>query len=239
MAAVPPLVLRTASEAGVPHKFGRPGAASAGFCVDYARALSALDAGLRFEGLDQFLPVLRIERELAAGTLDVFFGLLKNPDRLARFRFIDQPPLYMSRHRAVVRAQDHEVDSVRGFDDIRRLGDRGVVLATRGTAYASYLHRQGGLKVDDGATDHRQNLLKLLRGRGRFFYQSEGMLRQLVQDPGAQDKVRILPAVFAEQPLLVAYAAALDAGHVARLAQAMNELEADGTAARLRAVHDL
>ena len=195
--AAPPLVLRTSAEAGAPHKFARPGEQPAGFCVDYARALAARDPGLQFEGLDQYFPVLRIERELAGGTMDMFFGLLRTPARLERFRFIEQPALYISRHRVAVRAQDREVDAVRGFDDIRALGDQGVVLATRGTAYTSHVLRQPGLKVDDGATDHLQNLRKLLRGRGRFFYQSEGMIRQLILAEGLQDEVRMLPVVFA------------------------------------------
>lgn len=238
-AAEPSVVLRTAAEAGVPHKFGRPGDVPAGFCTEYIRALVAHDAGLQFEGLQQFLPVLRIERELATGTLDVFFGLLSTVARLERFRFIEQPPLYISRHRVAVRADDREVDAVQGFDDIRALGEQGVVLATRGTAYTSYLLRQPGLKVDDGGTDHLQNMRKLLRGRGRFFYQSEPMLRQLIQAEGLQDQVRLLPAVFAAEPLLVARATTLEPARLARLTAAMQALEANGTAARLRAQYRL
>lgn len=238
-AADPGLVLRTAAEAGAPHKFARPGEQPAGFCIDYARELASHDPGLQCEGLEQYLPVLRIERELAAGSMDVFFGLLKTAARLERFRFIDQPPLYISRHRAAVRAQDREADAVRSLDDIRALGDQGVVLATRGTAYTSYLLRQPGLKVDDGATDHVQNLRKLLKGRGRFFYQSEGMIRQLIQAEGLQDEVRMLPTVFAAEPLLVACSPTLDAARLARLTAAMNALESDGSAARLRLAYAL
>lgn len=237
--AAPPLVLRTSAEAGAPHKFARPGEQPDGFCVDYARALAARDPGLQFEGLDQYLPVLRIERELAGGTMDMFFGLLRTPARLERFRFIEQPALYISRHRVAVRAQDREVDAVRGFDDIRALGDQGVVLATRGTAYTSHVLRQPGLKVDDGATDHLQNLRKLLRGRGRFFYQSEGMIRQLILAEGLQDEVRMLPVVFAAEPLLVAVSPMLEPPRLARLAAVMSALEADGTAARLRVLYNL
>ena len=237
--AAAPLALRTSAEAGATHKFARLGEQPAGFCVDYARALEAHDPGLQFEGLDQYLPVLRIERELAAGTMDIFFGLLKTAARLERFRFIEQPPLYISRHRVAVRAQDREVDAVRSFDDIRALGDQGIVLATRGTAYTSYVMRQPGLKVDDGATDHLQNLRKLVRGRGRFFYQSEGMIRQLIQAEGLQEEVRMLPVVFAAEPLLVACSPVLEPVRLARLTAAMNLLEADGTATRLRVQYNL
>jgi len=199
----------------------------------------AHDPDLQFEGLRQYLPVVRIERELAAAGIDIFFGLLKTPGRLERFRFIEQPALYVSRHRVVVRAADRGVDAVRGFDDIRALGDQGIVLATRGTAYTDFLLHQPGLRVDDGATDHLQNLRKLVRGRGRFFYQSEGMIKQLIQSEGLQDEVRMLPAVFAEEPLLVAYTPTLDSSRLERLSMAMTELEADGTAPRLRASHGL
>ena len=238
-AAAPAAAFRTAAEAGVPHKFGRPASQTPGFCVAYARALTARDPGLQFEGLQQYLPVIRIERELGAGTMDVFFGLLKTPSRVKRFRFIDKPALYVSRHRVAVRANDRELDAVRGFDDIRALGDQGVVLATRGTAYASFLLHQPGLKVDDGATDHLQNLRKLARGRGRFFYQSEAVIKQLIQSEGLQDEVRMLPTVFAEEDLLVACSLQLDNVRLARLSAAMSELEADGTAGQLRAAYGL
>ncbi|MCE4557491.1 substrate-binding periplasmic protein [Roseateles cellulosilyticus] len=236
-AAAPVVRLKTVAEAGAPHKFGPPGAASSGFCLAYMRALTDHDPHLQLDGLDRYLPVLRIERELALGSLDVFFGLLKTPARLERFRFIDQPALYVSRHRAAVRADDHDADAVRNFDDIRALGDDGVVLATRGTAYTSFLLQQSGLKVDDGATDHLQNLRKLLKGRGRFFYQSEGMIRQLIQAEGLQDQVRMLPAVFAAEPLLVAVSPTVQPARLARLTAAMQAIEANGTAARLRASH--
>lgn len=229
--------LRTVAQAGMGLKFNLGGDGPQGFCVDYIRALQRADPGLQFSGLDEALPLMRIESDLAAERIDLFFALLKTRERAARFRFVDAPALYNVRHQVAVRADD-PVD-VRSFDDIRALGAEGVVLATRASAYQSFLAEQPGLIVDAGAADTAQNLRKLIGGRGRFFYQADATLRHAIDAEGLQGRVRILPTVFRADSQLLAHAPGLAPERLARVVAGMRALEVNGTAARLRAAYAL
>jgi hypothetical protein len=236
-AAAEELLLRTTGQSGMTLKFNAGGDGPPGFCIDYVRALQRVDPGLQFSGLDDAMPLMRIESDLAAERIDLFFGLLKTRERAARFGFIDVPPLYNVRHQVAVRADDG-VD-VRSFDDIRALGNQGVVLATRGTGYVSFLAEQTGLVVDAGAADNAQNLRKLLGGRGRFFYQADATLRHVIEAEGLQARVRILPAAFHADAQLLAHAPSLAPERLARVVSAMRAVELNGMAAKLRAAYGL
>lgn len=233
------LSLRAVAQAGFPHKYNVAGAEPPGFCIEYIRALGQVDPGLSFSGLDEMLPTLRIEQELAAGRVEVFFGMLKTPEREALYRFVDSPRIYTIHHQVAVRAADPQADEVRSLDDLRAAVGGRVILATRGSGYANDLRDQLGLNVDDGATSIDQNLRKLLSGRSRFLYDSESSLQRAIQANGLQAQVRILPAVLRRQDLLLAYTPALAAERLARVVAAMRAVEANGTAVRLRAAYGL
>lgn len=233
------LPLRSAAQTGFPHKYNVGGAGPPGFCIEYIHALTQIDAGLTFGGLDEMRPTLRIEQELATGRVEVFFGMLKTPEREALFRFADSPRVYTIHHQVAVLAADVQADRLRTLDDLRTALGQRVLLTTRGSGYGKYLQEQMGFNVDDGATSIDQNLRKLVNGRARFLYDSESSLRRAIQANGLQAQVRILPAVFRRQDLLLAHAPTLPADHLARVVAAMQALEASGGAARLRAAYDL
>lgn len=236
-AAAGELMLRTAAQSGMNLKFNVSGDGPPGFCVDYVQALQRVDPGLVFSGLDEAVPLTRIESDLAAERIDLFFALLKTRDRVARIGFVETPPLYNVRHQVAVRADDPV--QVRNFDDIRALGSQGVILATRSTGYPSFLADQPGLIVDAGASDNARNLRKLISGRGRFFYQADATLRHVIEAEGLQQRVRILPAVFHADSQLLAHAPSLAPQRLARVVAAMRALELNGMAARLRAAYGL
>lgn len=233
------LLLRSAAQAGFPHKYNVGGEGQPGFCIEYIQALSQIDPGLRFSGLDEMLPTLRIEQELAAGRVEVFFAMMRTPEREASYRFADGPRLYTIHHHVAVLASDTQADHVRSIDDLRAAAGSRPLLATRGSGYASFLREPLGFNVDDGATTIDQNLRKLIGGRARFLYDSEASLQRAIQANGLQSQVRILPAVLRRQDLLLAYAPSLPPDRLARVVAAMRVLEANGTAARLRAAYNL
>ncbi len=234
-----PLVLRSASQAGFAHKYNPGGTGPQGFCIEYIQALKRLEPSLDFTGLQEVLPTLRIEQDLAAGRVDVFFAMLKTPEREALFRFADSPRIYTIFHHIAVLATDVQAEQVRSFGDLRALGSDGRVLTTKGSGYAAFLREQVGLDVDDGATALDQNLRKLVSARARFLYDSESSLQRAIQAQGLQAQVRILPTVFRRQDLLLAYTPGLAPERLARLLAAMRALEASGVAARLRAAYGL
>lgn len=233
------LQLRSAAQAGFPHKFNVGGEGQPGFCIEYIQALVQIDPGLSFTGLDEMLPTLRIEQELASGRVEVFFGMLKTPERETVYRFADSPRLYTMHHQVAVLASDAQADQPRSVDELKAAVGSRLILATRGSGYANYLRDQLGLNVDDGATSIDQNLRKLISGRSRFLYDSEYSLRRAIQASGLQARVHILPTVFRRQDLLLAYTPALPAERLARILAAMRALEANGGAARLRLAYGL
>ncbi|MFG6431561.1 substrate-binding periplasmic protein [Roseateles sp. LYH14W] len=241
LAAAPaePLLLRSAAQAGFAHKYNPGAPGPQGFCIDYIQALKRVDAGLDFSGLQQMLPTPRIEQDLAAGRIDVFFAMLRTPEREALYRFVDSPRLYAIHHQVAVLTSDAQAEQVRGFADLRALRGEGRVLTTKGSGYADFLRGEAGLDVDDGATSLEQNLRKLLSGRARFLYDSESLLQRTIQAMDLQAQVRILPTVFRRQDLLLAYTPGLPAQRLARVVAAMQALEANGGAARLRAAYGL
>lgn len=241
LAAAPaePLVLRSASQAGFAHKYNLGGSGPQGFCIDYIEALKSVDPGLDFSGLQDKLPTLRIEQDLAAGRIDVFFAMLRTPEREALYRFADSPRLYTIVHKIAVRVSDPQAEQVRSFADLRALRGDGRVLTTKGSGYAAFLREQGGLDVDDGALNLEQNLRKLVSGRARFLYDSESSLERAIPALGLQGQVRVLPTALRRQELLLAYAAGLAPERLARVLAAMQAVEASGVAARLRAAYGL
>lgn len=234
-----PLLLRSAAQAGLPNKYNVGGEGPPGFCIEYIQALGQIDPGLRFSGLDVMLPTLRIEQDLAAGRLDVFFAMMKTPAREAQYRFAESPRIYTIHHQLAVLASDTRADAVRSFDDLKAVVGSGAILARHGSVYASFLREQMGFKVDDGATSVDQNLRKLLSRRARFLYDSEASLQQAIQANGLQSQARVLPTVFRRQDMQLAYTQGLPPERLARVLAAMRALEASGAAARLRAAYGL
>lgn len=230
------LVLRTASQVGVPFKFNVRAPDKPGICVEIMQALTKIDPGLTFEGLESELPLRRIEADMASGQLDVFFALIQTPERVA-VRFLAQPVLYGVRHQVAVRANDPiEVSTLQ---DIQQLGAAGTILTTQGTAYPQFLDNFKGLTVDASTSNNSQLLKMLLAGRGRFFYQGDSTLRNQIKADGLENQVRILPAVFKVDEQLVAYAPSLSALNLQRLQRSLLALEKSGGLARLRARYGL
>ena len=230
-ATAAPLLLRTAAQDNNTLKY-ELNTRRKGICVDVIKAIEQVAPGLRFTGWTQPMSLPRIESALAEGQLDVFCALIHTRARAARFAYIDVP-VYTVRHKVAVRADDKV--AVGTLDDIRRLGQDSVIIVARGTAYASLLEREPGLHLDASSRDPEVNLRKLLNRRGRFFYHSEGALRRTIADERLTGMVKLLPAVFKEEPLYFVVSRSLAPGAAAQLRQALHTLAAQG---ELQRIHD-
>jgi glutamate/aspartate transport system substrate-binding protein len=140
--------LRTVSQEANTLKFDQSNKQKPGLSIDVMHALERIDPDLHFMGLENTYPTKRIESALGQNELDVFFGLLKSPERERHMRFIESPVLYQQRDQIAVNSDDSV--NVAGFDDIRRLKTNGVIGVPQGSAYIDYLKKQSGLIVDDG-----------------------------------------------------------------------------------------
>lgn len=231
-----PVVLRTIGQSNSV-KFQPGNANRPGFSVEVMQGLERIDPDLQFKGWQIISPIARIEAELVNNQIDVFFGLMKTPDRQQKIRYIDDQPLYIIRHQIAVRKND--TVEAKSFDDIRTLGSKGIVLTLFDGAFARFLKSQGGLTIDDTASTNDDNMSKLLAGRGRFFYQAGSTLARLIADAHLEDQVRLLPTIFHEEPLYLALSKQLPTDKAERLARALRQLAQSGDLARLQQKYNL
>lgn len=226
--------LRTAAQVStapkyIPHSHA-DGNAITGLCIDINRAIEQLDPTLRFVGDQNWQPTTRLEAEMSTGTLDVACGLSRNREREARFDYLE-PPLFSVRYFLIVRAGD--TVQVKNWEDVRALGEQGVVLMIHGFGPMARLKEMGGLRLDAGATDARTNLMKLLAGRARFYYhRSPGLLGEIRQ-AGVEGKVSVLPTVMDLQQFYMVVGKSVSPAVRTRLSRAIARLESGGELKRL------
>lgn len=201
-----------------------------GLCMDIMHAIERVDPGLRFVMDPQVQSLARIEAGLVAGELDAFCGLPRTPENEAAMRIVE-PALFTARFHLAVRADD-EVD-IRDWDDVRRLGDEGLILMARDHHLASKLRALDGLKVDDSAKNPETGIRKLLAGRGRFFLHRSPGMADAIRAAGAQGKVKVLPGTMGRQAIYMALSRTAPAEMAARMHEALVRLDADGELKRL------
>lgn len=219
--------LRTAAQIASDPKF--VATSVGGICVDIMRAIEHVDPSLRFEGIQEWRPLPRIEAQLDKGDLDIVCGLLRNRAREEKYTYIE-PSLFAVNYFLVARADDGiEINS---WDDVRALGNQGSLLAIHGFGIVSKL-AELGLKVDDGATTSEANIGKLLVNRGRFYIHRSPGIETEIRRAGRAGKVRLLPtAMLAEQFYMVARRS-MSADIVEKLSKAVRYLDQTGELVRL------
>lgn len=228
-AAAQDLHLRTVQQSGALIKYGPDGAPSRpGLCLEILRAVERVDPGLQFTGLEQHVPLKRIERLLAEGLVDAFFCLLKSPERERQWRYA-AVPLYTIRHVVVQRADDaRQLDSL---PDLAAASQTKRVLVMRGTALARHLVGAGVAVSEVGS--EREALQMLALGRADAIYGQDINLQRHVGEAQLGDKLKIGRTVFHEESQYLALRADLPAAHEERLTQALRKLEKDGTLRQL------
>ncbi len=226
--AQPSLTLRTAQQSGSIVKYDPTTPAKPGLCMEVLRAVERADPGLRFSGLDQQLPLKRVERLLAEREMDVFFCLLKSPERERQWRYAPVP-LYAIRHVVVQR-----IDDARHYDSLAQLAQASRmrrVLVMRGTAIARHL-----VKADVAITEvnsEREALQMLALGRADLIYGQDINLLRHINDARMGPQVKLGRTVFREEPQYLALRADLPTAHEERLTHALRKLDKDGTLRQL------
>jgi ABC-type amino acid transport substrate-binding protein len=218
------LTLRTVQQASSIVKYDPEGAPQrAGLCMDVLRAVERVDPGLKFTGLDQAMPLRRVERLLADGQIDAFFCLLRSPERERQWRYVPVP-LYAVRHVIVQRLDDSRaVDSLL---DLATASQLKPVLVTRGTVLARKLETAGVNLAE--VSSEREALQMLVLGRTNAIYGQDINLLRHIRDARLADRVRLGRTVFQEDAQYLAVRADLPAAIVERLTEALRRLEHDG-----------
>ncbi|WP_374352182.1 substrate-binding periplasmic protein [Chitinimonas sp.] len=201
-----------------------------GLCIDILRAIERTDPQIHFTG-SQPLPLPRLLKLLEVGQLDAFACLTRNTERDALFQYVDIA-LFEVSYRMAVRKNDPVL--VGSFDDIRRLGKEGLILANRGTGTVNILEAQGGLQIDATGIDQHENLRKLIAGIGRFYYRHDLGLEAEIAESGFGDSVQLLPATFDRQKQFLVLSRQVPLELVNRLRTALSRLRDSGELAKLR-----
>ncbi|MFG6439840.1 substrate-binding periplasmic protein [Roseateles sp. LKC17W] len=223
-----PLTLRTAQQSGSIVKYDTNTPARPGLCLEILRAVERVDPTLRFTGLTQKLPLKRVERLLAEREVDVFFCLLKSPERERQWRYAPVP-LYVIRHVVVQR-----IDDGRHFDTLAQLAQASRakrVLVMRGTAIARHLVKAQVAITEVGS--EREALQMLSMGRADMVYGQDINLLRHIHESQMGTQVKLGRTVFQEEPQYLALRADLPAAHEERLTNSLRKLDKDGTLRQL------
>lgn len=226
------IVMKTSGQEANLVKFDPANLSAPGLSVEIMQAISRLDRGLQFTGQEVLRPVRRLDLELENGTLDVFFGLVKNESRAAKFLIVDKPVLYLQYTQLAALTSD-PID-IKSFDDIRVLGNDGRIGVPQGSAFVDYLHKQGGLLVDDGTVSVSATLRKLLAGRVRFVYFGGAVLRKYMQEEGLESQIRLIPTRFNSEEVCIMFSRKADPQGVQRIQKALEKLRSTGELDRIR-----
>ncbi len=169
-----------------------------------------------------FTPFKRLQKHLASGEIDVFFGMKKNPARTDQYHFID-PPLYQVNTVIAQRADDElHVDSLADL-----YGQ--PVLVPLGTATAAKLRREHPQIAIDAGGDIFICLKKLMHDRGRFIVYHDIGLIGAIAAMDLQDEIRITVYTIDTYYHYAATSRQLDPAKRQQLQQAISRLAASGT----------
>ncbi|MDC8784504.1 substrate-binding periplasmic protein [Roseateles koreensis] len=218
-------LIRTSGQSENLIKFDPDNAAAPGLSIEVMRAIERIDPALKFVGQEVLRPVSRIDLELEAGSLDVFFGLVRNQARQEKYVVLSAP-LYRQFTQLAVRGDDPI--EIQTFDEIRTLGGAGVVGVPRGSAYVEQLKALGGLVVDDGAVSVENTLKKLLKGRVRFVYYGGTVLRKQLHKDGLEGRIKLIPTRFNREDVCIVVSRKTEPKLATRIEQAVQRMRGSG-----------
>jgi len=223
------LSLRTVQQSGATVKYDPDGgSARPGLCLEVLRAVERTDPGLHFTGLEQQVPLRRVERLLADGLVDAFFCLLRTPEREKQWHYVPVP-LYTIRHVVTQRADDPR--PLASLAELAALSQRKPVLISRGSALTRRLAAADVVFTEVGS--EREALQMLALGRADAVYGQDINLQRHIAESKMGDKLKIGRTVFQEEAQYLTVRADLPAGQEERLAQALRRLERDGALRQL------
>jgi polar amino acid transport system substrate-binding protein len=219
--------VRVLAQESIPPKWILDGNSPRGLCPDLFAAIERVNPRMHFTGYDRGRSLPVIEDALDSGRVDAACALLDSPRRRS-VAIRSGVPVYDVRHRLAAVATDTQV--VNNLDDLARL--HPLINTARGSAYIVQLKARG-IAVDDSTGDNIINLRKILHGHGRYTYMNELSLVYLIRTEHLDDKVRMLPAVFNQEPVYFWVSRKADPALGPALDQALARLKASGELARI------
>lgn len=221
------MTVRLMAQESIPPKWIVDDRAVQGVCPDLLAAMERIEPRLRFSGFDRGRSLPVIENALETGRVSAACALLDSPRRRS-VAIRSRVTLYDVKHRLAGAIGDTQV--VNNFDDLVRL--KPLVNTARGSAYILQL-KERGIAVDDSTGDSIVNLRKILHGHGRYTYMNELSLLYFIHTERLEDKVRMLPAVFNEEPVYFWVSRKADPALAPMIDQTLARLKASSELARI------
>lgn len=222
--------LRTVQQSNSMAKYAPGDGNRPGICMEILRAVEQVDPKLRFSGLEQQVPLRRVEIMLGQGDIDVFFCLLRSADREKQWRYLPVP-LYRIQH--VVAMRQDGGSEPRDLGALVEASRHKAVVVTRGTVLATTL-REAGATVTEAASDF-EALQMLTMGRTDHVYGQDLNLMRHLREFRSGEKLRIASTVFQSDHQYLALSRKVPAAVEQRLLQALQKLEREG---KLKAISD-
>lgn len=140
--------------------------------------------------------VTRADKNIQNGTTDILFGANKTPERENYVIFGES--LYYAQITTVMRK--NETQDFKSLEDLKKLGQNGIVLTVAGSTMAQML-KGVGLNVDEGANTVEGNLEKLIAGRGRVVIYTNIAMNYIISEMGyRENKVKFAEMDFKATP---------------------------------------
>ena len=172
-----------------------------------------------------FVPLKRSIADIKNQEIDILFGLARTQSRIDQGLIFIDIPLYEVRNVIAV-VKDDEI-SVNNMKEIEYLHNHNTVLTMAGSGMNDFLNKFE-LKSDDSGKSVEQNLQKLVRGRGRFFYYNAIGMNFEINRLGFSDRVKVLPGAFRTYKHYIALKKGTNESIISPLTDSLKALKENG-----------
>ncbi len=217
------IILKTDFQDTQPKFFQNADGSFGGLCFELMELIEK-NSNFRFEYSSQFIPSKRIFLRLQEGTTDVHVGFAKTAEREKEIIFSE--PLYQLKTILISSIKDEVF--INEISDIKKLGDKGVVLSLYGVATSDFLRKTNGLIVDDGADTVEANIKKLLYGRGQFFAYHDLGIYYEINKPQYKGKFKVQPIILEKYQHYIVFSQKTPRSYISELANIVKKLKASG-----------
>ncbi|MBF0206943.1 MAG: transporter substrate-binding domain-containing protein [Oligoflexia bacterium] len=216
--------LKTVGQEESPAKFNQQDGKRPGICYEIIQAINTINPQIRFSGQNNNVPLKRIEAMLASGEIDISVCLLKSPDRMEKFNFIDIP-LYSIKHVVMVNADDKI--EIKNMEELKKLAQVSPVLAPFGSSLVNFLKSNGVNYIDN--SQESANIKKLQIGRARFVYgQDISLFSSMEAGNFDKKKFKILATSFKDENQYIALSQTVSPAVINELKTAVEKLRVSG-----------
>ena len=229
MPHVQAIELKTAAQDSPP-KYQQGKTSVEGIAVDIIQAIEKADPELNIAGYQKFLPFKRLQRDLEAGELDVFFGLKRTPTRDRKYVFIEQP-IYRLNYRIGVRRDDRV--SISSIKELNKLAADNELATVRGAATRQFLQDNYTVEFIDSLPTPVHLIRVLQSGRIRFAFYHDMGLKNAIQSQNLQSSLKVLPVSFSSYGHHIAFNRDVPQSTIRRVEIALETIRSDGTLATI------